>query len=606
MTVRLRADIGMLVVGCSMLAGLSLFAQQPTILPPGAASQLMIPQAKVEISPEENVSVTAEFDPPIVAAGQKAVYRVNVTATQNSILWPDVIAAPPELKFSDAARGQLTQPDGARFQPLTAFAYEVATTASGQFTVPAFTVVVGEKKVEVPAASLEVLAANSVVPANARRLLLELSQTNLYFGQPFSVRVIAPAGAGNSLAGLRDVQFNGGGIFADKLSIRSSASAVKIGGQLVQAFIYEATVMPLTVGRCEVSAQAFTVPLFSAGQITITAGGGPVVIGGGAQVKAALLTSESTSLLVRPLPAEKELPGFTGAMGKFSLEGVSLATNRLHVGEPVRLKYNFISGTNLVRFVPPSTPRSRQWQIIPGQPGENVFTFIPLTDEVANTPAIPFAAFDFVAGKFYDLTIPAQPVTVMNDGLPTQLAGWDAEKSAPLKLSGLATAPGKSVSSLKPLQAQPWFIGLQLVPVILLLLLWQWDQRRRFLEAHPEVVWRRWAKKELKRERSLMRIAVECKDVRCFVNSAADAMQVVAAAHYRTNKRTMVGLDVLNLLRPQDRNGLSGDAVRTIFAAVDVRYKNRGKADAGISPSEELLALAPEVEALLVKLEETL
>jgi hypothetical protein len=603
----------LLVIGCWLLAVFPLSAQQPTVLPPGVAAQMMVPQPAVDNSMPLNVTATVEFDPPTVRAGEKTFYRVTITATQNAIEWPDTIAAPPELQFGANARGQLMQPDGVAFHPLTSFVHEVTAARPGHFTVPGFILMVGWPPVEVPAAELDVVETNSAA-APVRRLALEISDTNIFSGQPFLLRVILPASPGNPVTALRNVQFNGGAILADKLSTRQTATAINHNGQSVQAFIYETAATPMAAGPVTVSAQAFTAPLFSVGAISITSGGGPITLGGAAQVKPTLLMSDALRLNVRPLPAGNELPGFTGAMGKFSAEKAQLATNRLRVGEPVKLKFGFAPETNLFRFVPPVAPRSREWQIIAGKPGENLFTLIPQTDEATNTPSIPFCAFDFAAGKFYDLTIPAQPVTVVGEGLPAQIASWDAaeKKSATLKLSGPANAPGKSVASLKPLQMQAK-AALWLLPVIFFIALWRWDERRRFLAAHPEIVWRRWAKRQLGIERLFMRAAIETKDDSdFFVHSAAKSLQIAAAANYRTDRRTMVGLDVLALLQPEDREGLLGEAVRKIFTAADARFSGTGVSPVSSGTGGKhtdgttLLALHPEVERVLQTLEEKL
>ena len=101
----------------------------------------------------EKVTATAEFDPPVVRPGEKTFYRVTITATQNSIEWPDQISAPAELKFGPSVRGQLMQPDGMPFQPHTEFVYEVTAAAAGNLTVSNFFVPVGGRSVEIPAAS---------------------------------------------------------------------------------------------------------------------------------------------------------------------------------------------------------------------------------------------------------------------------------------------------------------------------------------------------------------------------------------------------------------------------------------------------------------------
>jgi len=176
----------------------------------------------------------------MVRAGEKTFYRVNVDATESSISWPDEIAAPVGLAFGASARGQMTQLQGNRFRPLTAFVYEVQTAATGRFNVTNFSVNVSGEPVEIPAASLDVVAAETgnagTRPAGigaqlagreagaARKLVVEIAATNVFLGQPFHVRVMLPAGPANEIEALREIQFNGTGLMTDKTASTASSS----------------------------------------------------------------------------------------------------------------------------------------------------------------------------------------------------------------------------------------------------------------------------------------------------------------------------------------------------------------------------------------------
>jgi hypothetical protein len=357
----------------------------------------------------------------------------------------------------------------------------------------------------------------------------------------------------------------------------------------------------LAAGPLAISAQGFTAGRNFGGQITISGQGQPVVISGGPP-KYVLLSSEVVHLNVRSLPSEGELSGFTGALGMFRPNPPQLSTNRLRVGEPVHLKYGFQPLTNLTRFIPPGAPRSRDWQIIADQPPGGGFTLIPLTDEAVETPAIPFCAFDFTTESYYDLTIPALAVTVIGDGLPVQLPAWSADDdhSAPRKLSMLAVMPGKSVASLKPLQLQGWFIFLQILPALGFLALWRWDVQRRFLAAHPDIVRRRKAKRDLRREKIRLRHAVVAGDAEGFVRHAAAAMRIAVAPHFPADAQALVGGDVLSQLDEAGRVGLTGETVRKIFAAADAQFA------ATTQSSVELLGLQSDLAVTLQKLEEKL
>ena len=578
------------------LAPFCLFAQVPLHLPPGALMQLQVQQPPVDVSTP--ATATAEFDPPVVRAGEKTFYRVNVAAAEATIQWPAQISAPTELQFGANAHGQLTELQGNKFRPLTAFVYEVQATKSGHFTVTNFSVTAAAEPVAIPAASLEVLpptgSAGEAVGA-PRKLALEILETNLFLGQPFHVRVVLPAGPGNEIEALREVQLNGDGLMTDRTSTRQAIETLNLAGQLKPAFVCELTATPIAAGPLQFSAQGFTAGREFFGPISIH---GQVRLPGGPP-QYNLLISDPLEIHVRPLPVAGELPGFTGSIGKFFFDPPQLATNRLRVGEPVQLKITFHGAGDLARLVPPAAPRSRNWQIIADPPPATSFTLIPQTDEATHTPAIPFSYFDPETAKYVDLTIPPLPVTVVGEGLPVQLPAFTDEgrAAAPLKLSGLAATPGKPVSSLKPLQLRGWFVGVQLAPAIGFLALWQWDRRRRFLAAHPEIVRRRRARRALRREKRRLQKAVAAGDSEDFLRHAVAALRVACAPHYPAHPRALVCADVLEQLGPAGANGRDADMVRRLFAAADAQFaatpQTRG----------DLLELNPAMETLLQKLE---
>jgi hypothetical protein len=586
---------------CLLLAPVVARAQLPPKVPPGGLIQLQVAQPTVDVS--SPVTATATFDPPVVRAGETAFYRVTVDATESSIQWPDEISAPPELKFGRGARGQLTQFLGNKYRPLTSFVYEVRPAAAGNFTVTNFSVNVYGKPVEIPAAGLEVVAADAAMPAAAsvgvpRKLVLEISQTNVVLGEPFHVSVLLPAGPGNQIEALREIQLNGDGLMTDKTATQQSIKAVKINGQLKPAFVCEMIATPIAAGPVKFSAQAFTAGREFSGAISIQ---GRVVIPGGPP-QYVLLVSDTAEIHVRPLPSAGVLPGFTGAIGRFFCGPPELSSDRLRVGEPAHLKVVFHSIGDLSRLTPPDPPRSPHWQVIPDNPPETGYTLIPLTDEARATPAIPFSYFDPASAKYVDLTIPPLPVTVVGDSLPLQLPAYDdaTKSAAPLKLSGLAPTPGLTVESLEPLQLRGWFLGVQLAPVVGFLALWQWDRRRRFFEAHPEIVRRRRARRALWREKHKLQKAIARGDAAAFVEHAANAMKITCAPREAANPRALVCADVLAQLDGADPTGRAGETVRKIFAAADAQFA------ASPQSQTDCLAIKSDVDAVLQELEEKL
>jgi len=578
-----------------LLSPLGLWAQTPPQIPPGGLIQLQVQQPPVQVS--AILTATAVFDPPLVRAGEITFYRVTVDAPDSAIPWPEKVSAPAELKFGMNTHGQIMRLDGNKYRPFTAFVHEITAPTAGHFTITNFSLNISGQPVEIPAATLDVVATTANLPP-VRRLVLDTSATNVFLGQPFRVRVMLPAGNNNEIEALREIQLNGDGLMTEKKAVRQAIEVTSVNGQLKPTFLCEMNVTAITTGRVRFSAQGFTAGREFSGPISIS---GQVSIPGGPP-KYALLVSDALEIHVRPMPAESELPGYTGTIGKFFRDPPALSTNRIRVGEPVQLKVTFHGEGDLTRFVPPAPPRSRAWQIIADKPPSTGYTLIPQTDEVHETPAIPFSYFDPATAKYVDLTIPPLPVTVVGEGLPVQLPVFDdkSKSTVPLRLSNWAPTPGKTVRNLKPLQLRGWFVGVQLVPVIGFLALWQWDRRRRFWETHPDQLRRRQARRALRREKIALQKAVVAGDATAFVQHAVHALRIAVAPHYPANPQALVCADVLAQLNDAERNGQAGATARKIFAAMNAQFASTAQTQA------DWLALKPAVAELLHKLEEKL
>ena len=159
-----------------------------------------------------------------------------------------------------------------------------------------------------------------------------------------------------------------------------------------------------------------------------------------------LLDSQPVELQVRPLPRQGELPGFTGAIGSFSLEPPRLAADPLRAGETVKLSVTVHGDGNVGRLAAPPPPQVRDWQVfaatpeplpppsplavLPRQPpvaqgsATFLYTLVPLTTAARATPPIPFSYFDPKRAAYVDLTIPAVPVTVRPGEKGGDLASW--------------------------------------------------------------------------------------------------------------------------------------------------------------------------------------
>ena len=610
----------------SFLISSSALAQPSSSPPPqDPLMTLMLSQPKIDV--DSPVQATAMFDPPVVRPGQRSIYRIRLNALEESVERPEKLPAPPQLEVRAGGHGQILTFAGPTLQPLTAFNYHVQAAEPGQFTIPEFTVTAYGKKIKVPVARLGVSA--DAPEASASVLSLELPTTNLYAGQSIRISIVLPGVFGVVPQGRNPVQVLGEGFMIDQAAIRQRAEVrARAQGGVLGSVVFETSLTPLTAGRLSAIAQAFVVggPPTATVQPGIGPGGRIIISGAGAGsvfgAEYTLLDSLPVEFRVRPLPRSGELPGFTGAVGSFAVEPPSLSTNRLRVGDPVKLTVRITAdpNSNLARLVPPPPPQARDWQvlaptmegalpqIIQGQ-GFNTFTYtlIPLSEQARETPALPFSCFDPGRKTYKDLTIPPIPVTVKAAAQPVDLAALRQANAAEAHvekepvMSDLAFSPGLAAASLVPVQRQAWFPLIQLAPAAAFLALWNWDRRRRYLEAHPDVVLRRRARRALRRQRRLLERAAQAGDSRRFAAAAVEAIRVACAPHFPAIPHALVGADVLSVLPEGERTGVGGQTVRRLFGATDAAQFALAADD-----SEELLQLRSQLEGVLAQLEERL
>ena len=584
----------------------------PRVAPatPDAFSALIGSAASIDM--DGPVTARAEFDPPTVPLGGKSIYRIVLTALDESVKLPDQLPAPDGLHLQTGGRGQAYQPvGGQKLQPQTTIIFHATATSTGVFTMPSFAVAVYSKTVTVPEARLTVSASGTPGLREAPHLLIELPEGDVYAGQTLKVRVILLDPGDGTLLGLSQPHITGESIFSEPISF-GRRETIRRNGQAYPAFINEVVITPMRAGQEQLVAQGHSMS-------TRLIPGQQAVF----QSYNALVDSEPVTLTVKPMHKEGQLPGFTGAIGAFQLEPPKLSTNEVRAGDPLTLTVTLHGDGNIGRLTLPQLSFLREWQSFPPvgdtspsyvimQRGSASFsyTLIPLSERSKATPAIPFSYFDPKKGAYVDLTIPPVPLTVKPapPGTITQLQpsprpgpGADGEeisgREREFVLTGLAETPGTGVGSLLALQRRWWFLALQLLPALTLTGLWIWDRRRRYLEEHPEVIRKRRAQRGLRHQLRLARRACAARDAVGFVTGAINALREACAPHGAANPEALVCADVLQELPPQERHGSPGELVRRLFAAADgLRFGGAAR------DGSDLLALQPDLERLLVQL----
>jgi hypothetical protein len=246
-------------------------------------------------------------------------------------------------------------------------------------------------------------------------------------------------------------------------------------------------------------------------------------------------------------------------------------------------------------------PAIRVPGLLPGPGVQFVFTMVPLTNGVTATPPIPFSYFDPHKRVYVDLTIPPVPLEVLPGGdetRPQDTADDPVARTVERKdpaLSALAAAPGRA-GSVDTIQRKAWFVVVQAIPVAGLIAAWAWERRRRYFEQHPDIVRRRRARRELRRERRTIERAHRSADPAAYGAAAVRAMRVACAPHFPADPEALVCRDVIETL---EHAGSSDHAtVRRFFEAVDAN-----EFAGGVRDGHDLLSKQEELDSVLRRLE---
>ncbi|HVU99885.1 MAG TPA: BatD family protein, partial [Verrucomicrobiae bacterium] len=457
--------------------------------PPQQDPYLTLMMAQPKLEADGPVDPVATFDPPAVRPGETSIYRVTLRALEETVQWPGKISAPEQLQLSPGARGQIFQMGRpGTMVAVTVINTRVRATAEGEFTIPEFTLLINGKRITIPVAKL-VVTNHPPAESPSFKLALSLEPREAFVGQSVAARIALEEPPG-VFQPLQQPQLVGDGILVDQSAARQQMTvAPRAGGSNVMEYTYETVLTPIQTGALKLFAQGFLSPShFPANAFLAGVGGlneGP---------SPSLLETDTAQLMVNPLPDTGKLPGFTGAIGKLSMETPVLENDHVTAGEPVRLTARVETSPTLDRIIAPPPPVVRDWEIFAGSSNSpaprlvqsrHYFTFdyilIPLSADSKETPAIPFSYFDPEEKKYRDLTIPSLPITVEPGAAAPNAAelvqsGPRGQNPEPeLSLSGLALAPGKCVASLLPPQRNRWFLWSQCLPALVFFGLWRWD-----------------------------------------------------------------------------------------------------------------------------------
>ena len=581
-----------------------LFAQQPQVatepVPVPAPRAPFIVPAEPQPVPNPGVQgVSASFEAG-ARVGRPVKFRITLIGVRQVLEFPQV----PEvagLSFQNA--GRTMQGDG-----ISTFLYDVFPSHPGAFVVPSFEFMAGGRKIVVPQTSLEVAEARPGEPRYQPVIsYIEIPKRDFYVGETIAGRIVFAETPDETPRYIQHVAKTGGAaVFKVENMFRSIE--VEIEGTKHRAIAKPVQITPLKEGPGEVSCQVLV-----------------HVEKKDPSASFAMQTQSSidvppTRFRVLPLPKEGRLPGFTGAIGVFTLSKPKISATEVEMGEPITMAISLTGEGNLIGVSAPDVPaENSDWQIFKpttdiDSPGEEsaplmatktfTFTLIAKRANVRATPALPFSYFDPAKAAFVDVSIPPQAVKVkaapeMAAGVgtrveerPPEAPEAKAAKPAEPALTGLAESPGRWTRSLRPALWSRWFLGMQALPALFLIGLWGWRKRNEYLVANPQILRRRRARAAARIALNEARAAAQSGDQPVFLAASTRAIREAAAPLDTAQAGSLTQEEVLFILR---EDAVATRTAKSIFESAEAQRYGVGEL---LNPGK----LIPDLEHTLARL----
>ena len=547
-------------------------------------------------------AASARFEPEVGRVGRPVVYRVTITASTKPLEAP-VPPAPAGIDL-EFAGGSISSVILNGMPAITStFSYSVVGQRVGRITMPAFEVAVAGKRVRVPPAVLTLVEPEAGEAAyQPVRVELDLPQRDFFTGESIGGRLLVIETQDESPQFVSHVaKTNGAAVF--RPSMRTTREQFTFRGRQLDGLVMPIRITPILEGEMElgcqvvVRVQKFELP----GQRGL----------GGAQ---STIDSKPARVRVLALPRTGRLPGFTGAIGKFTIAQPKLSATEVEVGEPITLTLGMAGEGNLEGVAAPEMDAAGGWQIYKptseyqADPEDHntargaktfTYTLIPKREGLKSTPVLPFSYFDPERRAFVDITIPPLPIKVKPSSAAPEAAPTETVKNEPPRgeepprtvepaMTGLEEKPGRWMHSPAPPFRERWVLIVEIAPPVLLLVLWAWCRRREYLAANPQIIRRRRAHAAARRALAQARAAARAGDRGEFLRASAGALREAASPLDTACADSLTREDVLRLL---EGDAGASELARKVLDSADAA--NYSAADAG---SMEPRSLLPELE----------
>lgn len=323
-----------------------------------------------------------------------------------------------------------------------------------------------------------------------------------------------------------------------------------------------------------------------------------------------LTNTQITSVQSLPLPTENVPPGFSGAVGNYSLN-VNVSPTNIAVGDPVTVKVEITGAGALEGITLPSQLGWQQFKQYPpttdfqpadklGISGKKTFaiTAVPESMDVKELPQFVFTYFDPERKTYQTLAHGAVPLTIRPSAAslpPPSLAGIGSSDNPPavMDVSPIKPRLGTLAQLNPPLVSRPWFLILQIIPAAAWVSLLIQRKRKENLANNPKLLRQRQVEQTVRAGLQELRNSASANQPATFFATIFRLLQERIGERLEVPASAITESVIEERLRPMGMPEELLARVRELFQVCNqARYSQQ-------TSNEEMMSLIPKVEAVL-------
>lgn len=589
--------------------------------------------ASLPLAAPAKIDVSASFNPPRIAMGDRAQYVVEIKETSDQskpeaervTRLPIPQSGGLELMNGRSSSSQQTSilNGVAEYSVTQQLIIDAKPPRVGSFTIPTYTFRYKGQTLRAPAATLTVVErpADAEPPTDELIFLRTDTPEQLYVGQTTPIQLKLYISENVRLTGLNSFDRSADGFTISELPDNQESTELH-NGRRYRVLTWPLTITPIQTGAQDLNFQ-FTVSANLPGQNNRRDPFGGRGFGGifddffGRSERFTVYT-EPTTVDVLPLPAADQPDSFTGAIGDFAME-VYTDRESTRAGEPIMLSIEISGRGNFERINGPVIPESADWRSYAPeskfQPraegkalrGTKRFDYVMIPNKAGKLeiPGVEFAYFEPEAKRYTRLNAPPLPIEVSPSDRPArapaptnQAPSAPSVEALPLQkelsmeeaLLTLDYRPKATRRASGKLLEDPRFWGVQALLALALTGTALGLRRTRRLAEDPAFAGRVQAKRAAA---AAAKYARQANDPETFYAQAQTAVRLAMTARSGQSLRTA---DRQELAAAMQREGTATEAIeatRRLFAAADaLRF-------AGNAPTADLASAKQELERIL-------